>query len=94
MNKVFPINEPAHEYNLRKTSDFAARCIKIVQYGSESLSYLGPRLWNILPDEYKKIQSVKDIKLRSDYGCLKTAPIGCVKYIFNMWVLFRDSRQI
>ena len=67
---------------------------KAVRYGWESLSYLGPRLWNILPDEYKKIQSVKDIKLRSDYGCLKTALVGCVKYIFNMWGLFRDFRQI
>ena len=57
MNKVFPINEPIYEYNLRNTSDFAALCIKTVRYGLESLSYLGPRLWNILPGEYKKIQS-------------------------------------
>ena len=64
MNKLFPINEPIYEYDLRNTSDFIARRIKTGRYGSESLSYLGPRLWNILPDEYKKIQSVKD-KIRS-----------------------------
>ena len=28
MNKAFPINEPIYEYNLRNTSDFAARRIK------------------------------------------------------------------
>ena len=37
---------------------------KAVRYGWESLSYLGPRLWNILPDEYKKTQSVKDFKAK------------------------------
>ena len=64
MNKVFPINEPIYEYDLRNISDFAARRIKTVRYGSESLSYLGPRLWNILPDEYKMMQSVKDFKAK------------------------------
>ena len=55
VSKVFPINEPIYEYDLRNTSDFAARHIKTVQYGPESLSDLRPRLWNILPDEYKRI---------------------------------------
>ena len=60
MNKVFSTNEPIYEYDIRTTSDFAARRIKTVRHGSESLSFLGPRLWNILPDEYKKLESVKD----------------------------------
>ena len=64
MTKVFPTNEAICEYDLRNTSDFAARRIKTVRYGSESLSYLGPRLWNILPDEYKNLQSVKDFKAK------------------------------
>ena len=64
MNKILPISEQIYEYDLRNTSDFAARRIKIVRCGSESLSYLGPRLWNILPDECKKIQSVKDFKAK------------------------------
>ena len=65
MNKVFPTNEPIYEYDLGNTSDFAPRRIKTLRYGSESLSYyLGPRLWNILSDEYKKLQSVKDFKTK------------------------------
>ena len=64
MNKVFFTNEPIYEYDLRSTSDFAACCIKTVWYGLESLSYLGQRSWNILPDEYKKLQSVKDVKAK------------------------------
>ena len=84
MTKVFPTNEAICEYDLRNTSDFAARRIKTVRYGSESLSYLGPRLWNILPDEYKKVTICKTSKLRSDCDCLKTANVGCVNCIFNI----------
>ena len=54
-----PINKPIYEYDIRNTSDFAAHRIKKVRCGSKSLSYLGPRSWNILPDEDKKIQSVQ-----------------------------------
>ena len=64
MNKVFPMNKPLYEYDLKNTSDFPTRRKKTVRYGSESLLYLGPKLWNILPDEYKKIQSVKDFKAK------------------------------
>ena len=59
MNKVFPINEPIYEYGLRNTTNFATSRIKTVRYGSESLSYLGLRLWNILLDEYKKSLAAK-----------------------------------
>ena len=48
MRKVFPIDESISEYDLINTSDFVARRIKTVRYGSESLPYLRPRLWNIL----------------------------------------------
>ena len=94
INKVFPINKTIYEYDLINTSDFAARRIKTVRYGLESSSYLGPRLLNILSDKYKKIQFVKNINAKIRSWCLKTAPLSCGKYIFNMYVLFRDRRQI
>ena len=64
MRKVFPIDESIYEHDLRNTSDFVAHRIKTVRYGSESLPYLGPRLWNILPDEYHKIRPVNDLKAK------------------------------
>ena len=67
MSKVSPINEPIYEYDLRNASDSGVCRITAVPYGSESLSNLGSRLWNILPDEYEKIQSAEDVeaKIRS-----------------------------
>ena len=82
MNKVFPINEPIYEYDLSNTSNFVARRIKTVRYGSESLSYLEPRLWNILPDQYKKIQSVKGFKAKIRSWVLEFLPCRiCKTYI-------------
>ena len=84
MKKVFAITEPIYDYDLRNTPNFAARRIKKVRYGSESLSYFGPRLWNILPDEYKKMQSVKEFKDKISSWVPENCPCHYVKYIFNM----------
>ena len=82
MNKVFPLNEPFYECDLRKTSDFAAWRIKTVRYESKSLSYLGSKLWNILPDEYKKIQAVKDFKAKIRSWAPENCPCRlCKTYI-------------
>ena len=85
MNKVFPTNEPIYEYDVRNTSDFAARRINTARYGLESLSYLGPRLWNILLDEYKKLQSVKDFKAKIRSWVPENCPCRlCKIYIQHM----------
>ena len=36
-------------YNLRKNSQFTIPLIRIVYHGSESISFLEPKTWNILP---------------------------------------------
>ena len=82
INKVFPTTESICEYDLRNNSNFAARRIKTVRYGSEFLLYLGPRLWNILPDECKKLQSVKDFKAKIRSRVPENCPCRlCKRYI-------------
>ena len=41
-------------YNLRRCNDFRVTSICTVYHGSESISFLGPKIWNILPDEIKQ----------------------------------------
>ena len=45
----------------RNNSKFASRCINTVDYGSELLSNLGPKLWRILPDEYKLLSPLNQV---------------------------------
>ena len=51
INDIFQTREC--NYNLRTKRQFKSHCVKIVHYGTESLSFLGPKLWAILPQEYK-----------------------------------------
>ena len=54
MKNFFPVTEAIHNYNRRETSNFTSRRANTVHFWPESLSYLGPRLWTLLPDKYKK----------------------------------------
>ena len=42
-------------YSLKTTSHFRSRKIGTPKYGTEAPSYLGPKLWNLVPNEYKTI---------------------------------------
>ena len=60
MNDVFEsIVKP---YFLQTTSHFRLRKIRATKYGTETPSYLGPKLWSLVPNEYKTIESLKDFK--------------------------------
>ena len=49
-------------YNLRSNSNFAVPHVKSVFHGSESISYLGPKIWDIVPLELKELTSLNGFK--------------------------------
>ena len=49
---IFPQTES--NYSLRNSTALQGRSIKTVMYGSETISSLGPKIWDILPTELKK----------------------------------------
>ena len=61
MNDVFEFIEKP--YSLRKTSHFRSRKIRTTKYGIET-PYLGHKLWNVVPNEYKIIESLADFKTK------------------------------
>ena len=62
MNDVFEFIEKP--YSLRTTSHFRSRKIRTTKYGIETPSYFGPKLWNLVPNEYKTIESLEDFKAK------------------------------
>ena len=58
MNEVFPRNS-ALNYNLRRHPEFASRAIN---KGSELLSFLGPKIWEMLPVGLKNCDSLDSFK--------------------------------
>ena len=49
-------------YNFRNNSKFASRRVHSVYHGTESLSYLGPKIWDLVPYEVKASNSLDIFK--------------------------------
>ena len=49
-------------YNLRNWGQFSLPAISTVYHGSESISFLGPKIWNMLPDKLKNASSLEVFK--------------------------------
>ena len=48
--------------NFRKTSTFETRNIKSVYNGSETISFIGPKLWELLPSKIKDPENLNIFK--------------------------------
>ena len=50
--------------DLRKNSQFTISPIRTVYHGSESISFLVPKIWNILPDRMENVNNIKAFKMQ------------------------------
>ena len=53
---------PENHYNLRNYNCFRLPFARTVYHGTESISYLGPKIWDIVPVELKNAQSLHSFK--------------------------------
>ena len=61
MNSIFKLraeNPP----NLRHFSEFSRPMVKSIYHGTESISFLGPKIWDILPEKLKNIDNLEHFK--------------------------------
>ena len=72
MKEVFSFNENT-SYNTRNKSKFHLRSIKLVIFGSETLSHLAPKIWEVVSVETKNVDSVVSFKR----AMKKCKPINC-----------------
>ena len=61
MNEIFEVRNE-HPFNLRQKSQFFGPLVKSVYHRHESLSYLGPKIWDILQNIYKNIDGLQKFK--------------------------------
>ena len=60
---LFPLSTRA--YNLRSTYEFKLENVKAVHYGVGSLSFLGPKIWKLVPLEIKSSHSLVQFKTKN-----------------------------
>ena len=66
--------------NLKHCSYFSIPNVKSVYHGSESLSNLGPRIWNLVPNTLKQLDDINSFKTEIK----KWKPIDCPCRLCNL----------
>ena len=60
MNLIFPTIQSV--YNLRSNNLFKGCNVRTVNYGTESLRSLGPKIWKLIPDDIRCLTSLQEFK--------------------------------
>ena len=72
-------------YNLRNDSTLERRANRTVYFGTESISSLAPKIWEIVPCEIKNAKSLDIFKKRIKLCTTDKCPCRlCKKYIGNV----------
>ena len=81
-------------YNLRNWAQFSLPAIRTVYHGSESISFLGPKIWNMLPDKLKNASSLEVFKASIKSWKLSLPPLQalCSKRWFYLSHSFMISK--
>ena len=61
MQEIFTVKEQG-EYNLRNPADFVVPHVKSVNFGFESIRYIGPKIWESLPQDLKNKETIDSFK--------------------------------
>ena len=73
------------QYNLRYASEFSVPNVKSTFHGKESFSYLGPKIWDLVPKELKELSSLSAFKKAIKKWKPQNCPCRlCKKYIQNL----------
>ena len=72
VTEIFPLR-PQGQYNLRSWSDFTLPIVRTVNYGIESIRYLGPKIWESIPANIKEVDTIERFKS----GIKKWKPESC-----------------
>ena len=69
-------------YNLRRNDTFEKRRVHSVYHGTKSLSFLGPKIWDFVPVEWKQSETLYSFKLKIRNWVCFECPCGiCKTYI-------------
>ena len=85
MKDVFPINR--NPYNLRQNSQFSRPRINTVYHGTESISNLGPKIWDLVPSNLKEISELD--KFKKAIKQWKPVPVDYAKFLCKMSVFWK-----
>ena len=82
MNEVFQLKESnlyCSKY-LCKT-----RNVRTVAYGTETITFMGPKIWSLIPDDLKEIESLDEFKRKIKFWKPDNCPCRiCKTYVSGL----------
>ena len=81
LTEKFPQKES--NYSLRNSTTLQGRSIKTVMYGSETISSLGQKRWDILPTELKKLYLLHYSKRKFVHGTQRIVHVVYIKCTYK-----------
>ena len=97
LNEVFKVNETI-PYDLRMRNELYARNPKTVRYGTETISFLSPKIWSLIPQNIKDSGFLPCFKKKKKKKKLEngnpTARVVYAKHICNMLVLYSSTAAL
>ena len=84
ISEIFPPTNIA--YNLRNTGDFKRTKVNTVLWGSETIRYIGPIIWDLLPLNIQTTPTQKSFISKVKNGNQKIVPVDYAKIISHILV--------
>ena len=89
LNDIFvPVSRP---YNFRRNDTLQRRRVNYIRHGTESISFFGPEIWDLVPSDIKLSQSLSifDRKIKKWMTLQCNVRVGFVKYIstIRIWTV-------
>ena len=73
--------------DLRKNSTFEERKVKSVYYGAETMSYIGPEIWELVPSNINDSENLSIFKSNIKSWKPENCPCRlCRLYIADIWL--------
>ena len=84
--ELFQLRNNLRQYNLRQLSQFDLPNVRSFFWRTESISFRGPKIWNIVPTEFKKGTSLNGFKKLIKNGNLRTVHVSYVNHSYKISV--------
>ena len=83
LKEIFPQNES--NFNTRKKMFFKSRAVRSEAHGRDSLAFLGPKIWELLPNSLKCLTDLMLFKFKIKFWRPSACPCrNCQKYIHRI----------
>ena len=80
MHSIFPSSDIT--YNLRKNHEFRLSNVRTTYNGTETLTYRGPKTWDLVPNDIKESNNLNEFKRKIKHW----KPVGCTCRMCKVYI--------